>query len=147
MFDLATRALALRNCREWGTLIIIRKVSLDSGCSWQCTNAPPRLILLTSPSIGPWAVNIVTGQVTSTLGNWRLSSPTENSFCTAGHLNEVPGPDYSRIGCSDRGYDLPSGRPRALNPATYCASTPRIQAPAVARWHAHLHGLATQIHE
>ena len=33
------------------------------------------------------------------------------------------------------------------DPATYCASTPRIQLPAVAQWHSHLHGLATAIHE
>ena len=32
-------------------------------------------------------------------------------------------------------------------PATYRSGTPRIQHPAVARWHAHLHGLATPIHE
>ena len=38
-------------------------------------------------------------------------------------------------------------RPRASNPATYYSSTPRIQAPAVARWHAHPHSLATPIHE
>jgi hypothetical protein len=32
-------------------------------------------------------------------------------------------------------------------PATYCSSMPRNQHPAVARWHAHLCGLATAIHE
>ena len=32
-------------------------------------------------------------------------------------------------------------------PATYRSGTPRIQPPAVARWHAHLHGLATSIRE
>ena len=33
------------------------------------------------------------------------------------------------------------------DPATYRSGTPRIQPPAVARWHAHLHGLATSIRE
>jgi hypothetical protein len=33
------------------------------------------------------------------------------------------------------------------DPATYCFSTPRIQPLAVARWHAHLHGLATPTRE
>jgi len=55
-------------------------------------------------------------------------------------------PDKPWIGCSDCGYDSPPGRPRALNPATYCSSTPRIQAPAMTRWHSHLHSLATPIH-
>ena len=32
-------------------------------------------------------------------------------------------------------------------PATYRSGTPRAQHPAVARWHAHLRGLATAIHE
>jgi hypothetical protein len=32
-------------------------------------------------------------------------------------------------------------------PATYLSGMPRNQHPAVARWHAHLHGLATVIHE
>ena len=32
-------------------------------------------------------------------------------------------------------------------PATYRSGTPRNQHPAVARWHAHLRGLATAIHE
>ena len=56
-------------------------------------------------------------------------------------------PDISRIACSDRGYDRPSGRPRVSDPATYCSSTPRNQHPAVAQWHTHLHGLATKIRE
>ena len=47
----------------------------------------------------------------------------------------------------DRGYGHPSGRARVSHPATYCSSTPRIRFPAVARWHAHLYGLATQNHE
>jgi hypothetical protein len=51
------------------------------------------------------------------------------------------------MACCDRGYDRPSGRPRVSDPATYCSSTPRIQPPAVARWHNLLHGLATTIHE
>ena len=33
------------------------------------------------------------------------------------------------------------------DPATYRSGTPRIQHPAVARWHSHLRGLATAIHE
>jgi hypothetical protein len=33
------------------------------------------------------------------------------------------------------------------HPATYHSGTPRVQHPAVARGHAHLHGLATAIHE
>ena len=32
-------------------------------------------------------------------------------------------------------------------PATYHSGTPRNQHPAVARWHTHLRGLATAIHE
>ncbi|MEE8315867.1 MAG: hypothetical protein V3R70_04885 [Syntrophobacteria bacterium] len=32
-------------------------------------------------------------------------------------------------------------------PATYRSGTPLNQHPAVARWHAHLRGLATAIHE
>ena len=56
-------------------------------------------------------------------------------------------PDISRIACCDRGYGRPSGRPRVSDPATYCSSTPRIQSPAVARWHTLLHGLATPIRE
>jgi hypothetical protein len=40
-----------------------------------------------------------------------------------------------------------AGRPRVLAPATYRSGTPRSQPPAVARWHAHLGGLATSIHE
>jgi len=32
-------------------------------------------------------------------------------------------------------------------PATYFSSTPRMQPPAVTRWHAHLGGLATSIRE
>ncbi len=59
----------------------------------------------------------------------------------------VYSPHVSRIACCDRGYGRPSGRPRVSDPATYCSSTPRIQPPAVARWHAHLHGLATPIRE
>ena len=31
-------------------------------------------------------------------------------------------PDKPWIGCSDCGYDSPPGRPRPLNPATYCSS-------------------------
>src|SRR5210317_132713 len=49
--------------------------------------------------------------------------------------------------CCDRGYGRPSWRPRVSAPATYRLGTPRNQHPAVARWHAHLRGLATAIHE
>jgi len=49
--------------------------------------------------------------------------------------------------CYDRGYGRPSGRPRVSNPATYRSGTPRLQHPVVARWHDHLHALATGIHE
>ena len=38
-------------------------------------------------------------------------------------------------------------RLRASHPATYCSSTPRVRAPAIARWHTHLYGLVTVIHE
>ena len=31
--------------------------------------------------------------------------------------------------------------------ATYRSGTPQVQHPVVTRWHAHLHGLATAIHE
>ncbi|MGB6377609.1 MAG: hypothetical protein WBG24_12885, partial [Syntrophobacteria bacterium] len=44
------------------------------------------------------------------------------------------------LGCS---FD----RLRTGSPATYWSSTPRIQSPAVVRYHSHLHGLATAIHE
>ncbi len=47
----------------------------------------------------------------------------------------------------DHGYGRASVRPRVSDPATYRSGTPRIQPPAVARWHTHLHGLATAIHE
>ncbi|MFA9434743.1 MAG: hypothetical protein ACERKR_08720, partial [Deltaproteobacteria bacterium] len=36
---------------------------------------------------------------------------------------------------------------RVSAPATYRSGTPRNQHPVVARWHAHLRGLATAIHE
>ena len=49
--------------------------------------------------------------------------------------------------CCDHGYGRPSLRPRVPAPATYRSGTPRNQPPAVAREHAHLHGLATAIHE
>jgi hypothetical protein len=48
---------------------------------------------------------------------------------------------------SDHGYGSPPGRPRVSNPTTYRSGMPRIQHPAVARWHPHLHGLVTAIHE
>ena len=38
-------------------------------------------------------------------------------------------------------------RPRVSDPATYRSGTPRLQPPAVTRWHTLLHGLATAIHE
>jgi len=41
----------------------------------------------------------------------------------------------------------PSGRPRVSHLATYRSGTPQVQHPVIARWHAHLHGLATAIHE
>jgi hypothetical protein len=60
-------------------------------------------------------------------------------------------PGISRIACCDRGYGRPSGRPRVSAPATYRSGTPRNQsrgtAGRVARWHAHLRGLATAIHK
>jgi hypothetical protein len=49
------------------------------------------------------------------------------------------------MACCDRGYDSPSRRPQVSDPATYFSSTPRVQPPAVARWHKPLHGLATAI--
>ena len=49
--------------------------------------------------------------------------------------------------CCDHGYGRPSWRPRMSAPATYHSGTPRNQHPAVARWQAHLRGLATAIHE
>ena len=47
----------------------------------------------------------------------------------------------------DRGYGRSSWRPRVPHPAAYRSGTPRVQHPVVARWHGHLHGLATAIHE
>ena len=44
-------------------------------------------------------------------------------------------------------YEPEAWRPRVSVPATYHTGTPRNQHPAVARWHAHLRGLATAIHE
>ena len=38
-------------------------------------------------------------------------------------------------------------RPLVSVPATCHSGTPRVQHPAAARWHPHLHGLATAIHE
>jgi len=53
--------------------------------------------------------------------------------------------------CCDHGYGRPSWRPRVSDPATYRSGTPRNQsrgtAGRVAKWHAHLCGLATAIHE
>jgi hypothetical protein len=51
------------------------------------------------------------------------------------------------MACCDHGYGRFSGRPRVSAPATYRPGTPRNQHPAIARWHAHLRGLATSIHE
>jgi hypothetical protein len=48
---------------------------------------------------------------------------------------------------SCRLYEPEAGRPRAMAPATYRSDTPRDQPPAVARWHTHLRGLATSVHE
>jgi hypothetical protein len=62
-------------------------------------------------------------------------------------LRKNSSPDISRVVCCDRVSDRPSGRLRVSDPATYCSSAPRIQLPAVARYHSHLHGLATAIHE
>ena len=42
---------------------------------------------------------------------------------------------------------VPSTSLRTGSPATYRSGTPRNQSPAVARWHAHLRGLTTAIHE
>ena len=53
--------------------------------------------------------------------------------------------------CCDHRYGRPSWRPRVSAPATYRSGTPRNQsrgtAGRVARWHGHLRGLATAIHE
>ena len=49
--------------------------------------------------------------------------------------------------CCDHRYGRPSWRPRVSAPATYRSGTPRNQHPAIARWHGHLRGLATAIHE
>ena len=42
---------------------------------------------------------------------------------------------------------VPSAGSGQAHSATYRSGTPRIQHPVVARWHDHLHGLATAIHE
>jgi hypothetical protein len=42
---------------------------------------------------------------------------------------------------------VPSASSGQAHLATTCSNTPRIQHPAVARWHVHLCGLATAIHE
>ena len=77
---------------------------------------------------------------------WRAITRAQR-FLPVWACNIRVNPDISRIACSDRGYGRPSGRPRVADPATYCSSTPRIQPPAVARWHTLFHGLATGIHE
>ena len=41
---------------------------------------------------------------------------------------------------------VPSTGSGQAHPATYRSGAPRHHSPAVARWHAHLHGLATSIH-
>ena len=56
-------------------------------------------------------------------------------------------PDISLITCCDHGYGRPSWRPRVSAPAAYRSGTPRNHHPPVARWHAHLRGLAAAIHE
>ena len=76
---------------------------------------------------------------------WASTSPVKPCTLLIGTLSLSP--DISRVACCDRGYDGPSGRPWVSAPATYRSGTPRIQLPAVARWHSHLHGLATAIHE
>ena len=67
------------------------------------------------------------------------------------YLNKPRGgsssPDISRMTCCDHGYGRPSWRPRVSTPATYRSGTSRNQHSAVARWHIHLRGLATAIHE
>ena len=68
-------------------------------------------------------------------------------LCVQWEREETRSPDISRITCCDRGYGRPSWRPRVLAPATYRSGTPRNQHPAVARWYAHLRGLATPIRE
>jgi len=47
-------------------------------------------------------------------------------------------------------YEPEAERPRLSDPATYCSSSLGSNPAArgtVARWHSHLHGLATEIHE
>ena len=69
-----------------------------------------------------------------------------NPYCPVSKkLTTSTTPDVSLTTYCDRGYARPSGRPRVSDPATYCSSTPRIQPPAVARWHGLLHGLVTAI--
>jgi hypothetical protein len=48
---------------------------------------------------------------------------------------------------SCRLYEQEAARPRVLVPATYHSGMPRVQHPAVARWHAHLRDLVTPLHE
>ena len=45
------------------------------------------------------------------------------------------------------GVEPEAGRPRVSHLATYRSGTVQIQHPTVARWPAHVHGLATGIHE
>ena len=40
-----------------------------------------------------------------------------------------------------------AGRPRVSNLAMYKSGTPQVRHLVVVRWHAHLHGLSTVIHE
>jgi len=61
--------------------------------------------------------------------------------------NNWSSPYVSWIAYCYHGYGRPSVRPQVSAPATYHSGTPRGQHPAVARWHAHLRGLVTPIHE
>ena len=80
--------------------------------------------------------------MSSALGNYATIRRTRHSG--RGRLSSL---DISWITCCDHGYGRPSWRPRVSSPATYRSGTSRNQHPAVARWHAHLRGLATAIHE
>jgi len=52
------------------------------------------------------------------------------------------------LGCSfDEGTCPERSEGGQAHPAMYYSSTPRVQPPAVTRWHVHLHGLPTTIHE
>ena len=68
--------------------------------------------------------------------NWEPACGTERSAASANNMAVLP----DVLGCS---FDYAQDKLTLRR----TSGTPRIQHPVVARWHAHLHGLATAIHK